>query len=176
METKNFIIKVSKLREGQNEFKFELTNDFFISNGSEINNFSSLIADIEVFRTDNTISLVIAVRGECHVDCDTCGNEIKLPISIQEKILVKIVDYIPDETDKLDEDIIYLRKSDDLLILDTVLFDLVLISIPLKKDCDIEGVEKNCDSVLLEKLKKLSQDQEKTDERWGNLKNIKFEN
>ncbi|MDZ4757751.1 MAG: DUF177 domain-containing protein [Bacteroidota bacterium] len=175
METKNFFIKVSRLSEGENHAQFELNDDFFVSNGSNFISNSKLIADVEINKLEATGRLNFHIHGTIDVDCDVCNRSIGLPLDFTQNAIMKISDSVSEES-KDNEEIIYLRKSEDLVYLDELIYDFVLISIPMKKSCDIDGVVKNCDDEMLKKLENLSHDNEDTDDRWDDLKNLKFDN
>ncbi len=175
METKHFFIKVSRLSEGENHAQFELDDDFFVSNGSDFISNCKLIADVEISKLEATSRIKFHIHGIVDVDCDVCNKSIGLPIDFTQYALLKITDSVSEDTNS-EEEIIYLRKSEDMAYFDELIYDFVLISIPMKKSCDLEGVIKNCDNEMLKKLENLSHDNEDLDDRWDDLKNLKFDN
>ena len=175
METKHFFIKVSKLSEGENHAQFELSDDFFVSNGSNLISNCKLKADVEISKLEATSRIKFHIHGTVDVDCDVCNKSICLPLDFTQYALLKITDAIADDSNT-EEDIIYLHKSEDMVYFDELIYDFVLISMPMKKSCDIEGVVRNCDDTMLKKLENLSHDHEDLDDRWDNLKKLKFDN
>jgi len=175
METKHFFIKVSRLSEGENHAQFELNDDFFVSNGSDFISNCKLIADVEISKLEATSRIKFHIHGIVDVDCDVCNKSIGLPIDFTQYALLKITDSVSEDTNS-QEEIIYIRKSEDMVYFDELIYDFVLISIPMKKSCDLEGVVKNCDNEMLKKLENLSHENEDLDDRWDDLKNLKFDN
>ncbi len=175
METKHFFIKVSRLSEGENHAQFELNVDFFVSNGSDFISNCKLIADVKISKLEATSRILFHIHGTVGVLCDVCNRSISLPIDFKQSVLLKISDSVSRDINS-EEEIIYMRKSEDNIYFDELIYDFVLISIPMKKSCDIEGVVKNCDNAILKKLEDLSHDNEDPDDRWDELKNLKINN
>lgn len=176
MATKNCLIKVSKLQDGINHLQFSLDTNFFVSNGSNLINDCLLVSDIEIDKHEQTSTIKFYIKGAVELDCDICNKQIRVPLDIEGGAIVKIEEQSQKELDEIEE-IIYIRKYDDNIYIDELLYDSVIVSIPMKKSCEIEGVEKNCDKELLNRLENLNQNiDEGPDDRWDDLRNIKFDN
>ena len=158
------------LSSEEHSYQFHLTGKFFEAMQSD----EDYNCDIQVEMTMNIQSTMIILnfnyQGKIIFPCDICLEEYSQPIDFQRRIIVKYGEEISE-----DDDIIYIPISDYQIDISQIIFEDIVLNIPLKKvhPLDKEG-NSTCNPKALDLLEKFHH-QKKTDHRWDALKNIKFE-
>jgi uncharacterized protein len=142
---KAFDIEFVKLKIGEHQFDYSITNDFFKAFDSSLKA-EDLKLNLQFTRGNNMFTLLFKLHGMVKVECDRCLTEIDLPIESENTLMVKITENILEDQD----DIIYILPSEYKLNISQPLYDFILLSLPIKKTCDKVG--KVCDSSITGKI------------------------
>ena len=124
----NYIINFKAITSAAQAFKYELNDDFFKNqDGSEIEG-GKLAVDIVVKPTSGAFELKFEISGEVKVVCDRCLDELLLPIDIHTVLKAKFGDEL-DDTD----DLITIPEDEGTLSIDWIIYEIVDISLPIKR-------------------------------------------
>ena len=178
MELKEFKITFAGLKQGKHEFSFELDNEFFESFGYDEFNSAAVIANVELDKRSTLMDLHLLGSGSVNVNCDVTNEPFDMPVDAIMDIVVKFGDRFNDEN----EDILILPHGEYELNVAQYLYEMVALSIPLKKTHP--GLEDgSLESDVLDKLEELKlsssdeiEDGIDTDPRWDALKKLKTDN
>ena len=162
-----YSIPVKGMSAGKHHFTLELNGDFFKSyENSEVIG-AELLAEIDVVKSSTLMNIDGAISGKVSVECDRCLDELKLDMDTEFSLIVKLVKDV-DEAE--DDDIMIMDQSEGELDMSQLLYDTVILSLPLQRVHDEGG----CDPRMIEKLKSLSVDSNNdTESPFDVLKKIK---
>ncbi|MEO5644154.1 MAG: DUF177 domain-containing protein [Bacteroidia bacterium] len=181
---KAFSIPFSSLKDGNHDFKFEVTDSFFEAFPfSEIKK-GNVHIDVNMVKSFHIMTLNIKMKGEVELVCDRCTNDYRQPIE-GEKVLVV---HLNADSFEDDDDLISLPESVHALDLSQYLYEYISLLAPSRRVCggNPEG-SNECDPEVIKKLEELHPDnfregsdseeeQKDIDPRWDSLKNLKFDN
>ena len=158
-EKRKFDIAFVGLKQGVHKFTYELDKKFFVEKGSE--DFSELISTVQLSLEKDTgfMRLKFEVGGKAEVTCDRCGNPLKLDLWDEFNIIVKLVEN-PEEMNLTEEDpdIFYISRTESYLHVSDLLYEFVLLSLPMQKMCSVEEMGgPQCNTEVLNKLKEMQQ-------------------
>lgn len=161
-----FDIPFTGLKLGTHRFQFDIDRLFFDQfELSEISN-ANIHATVDLEKQSNMMILRIELKGEVEVMCDRCGEDFYLPITSNERVIVKFGD---EEIEQSDE-IWVIPHHEHQLNVAELLYEFSNLALPIRK----VHPEGECNEQALEKLSDLEHhDDLKVDPRWENLKNIK---
>lgn len=172
---RNYDIAFSGLKTGKHDFKFEINQEFFDLFETEQEFFNPEISvDVRLDKHTTFLEFFINVSGTVQLICDISTDEFSENIMNDLKILVKF----GEEYDDSNEDIITIPHKDSDFNIANLIYETVVLSIPMKKVApsvrDNEEYEK-----LLEKYspKPIEEEEEQsTDPRWEALKKLRNNN
>ena len=168
----DFTIKLGAITNGKNSFSFEIKDQFF-----EAFTFSDVehanISAVGILDKDGeNISLNLIIDGEINqLACDICTDELSVKISGETNVIIKKTDDDVTSTD----DIFYIKKSENKLDLKHLIFELIVLNAPKKRQhaLDKQG-NSTCNKEMVDLVKKYTQIKEKSsDPRWDALKSLK---
>ncbi len=176
---KAYVIEFNKLRFGANEFNFVL-NDEFLSNFeySPVKQ-ANVQVNLMLIKAENLYDLKFEFKGTAGVACDTCAEDIDIPIHEKFGILMKL-----SETNNFDDpEIIYIARTEIEFDLMQYLYESLLLAIPQRKNCEELPEPKPCNPEVLKRLTadgnqdEDAQDgqggnQDNDDPRWNKLKDL----
>ena len=117
------------------------------------------------------IILFFKITGEIFHTCDVCLSEYPSKVDITERQIVK---FGAEEDDT--EEILILNKNEHEIDVSTLIYEYVNLAVPYISRCEDAGNTQWCDKEMIEKLNKLSSNEEENDSadpRWDALKKIK---
>ena len=178
---KDFIIQLNKLELGSNFFDLKINENLFY----EYENTDILRAIVncktEIIKKEMSITVNFLFTGTVVTECDRCLDDLELPVSSEEVLIVEFGTQISDlaEADYR----ITILETDTKLDLSKHLYDYIMISLPIKRVhssdkkgkslCNPEMIA-NLNKYLSNKEEEEEQDNEvPSDPRWNALKNIK---
>ena len=172
---RNYDIAFSGLKTGKHDFKFEIDQEFFDLFETEQEFFNPEISvDVHLDKHTTFLGFFINVSGTVQLICDISTDEFSENIMNDLKILVKF----GEEYDDSNEDIITIPQKDSDFNIANLIYETVVLSIPMKKVAssvrDNDEYEK-----LLEKYspKPIEEEEEQsTDPRWEALKKLRNNN
>jgi uncharacterized metal-binding protein YceD (DUF177 family) len=152
-----FEIAFVGLKPGVHEFNYELNNQFFIDKGAE--DYTNASANVKLLLEKNTgfMLLKFEIGGKADVNCDRCGNPLKMDLWDEFKMLVKLVDN-PEEMNEQEEDpdVFYISRTESHLEVSNWLYEFVTLSIPMQRMCSMEEMGgPQCNNEALQKLKEI---------------------
>lgn len=150
-----FEIAFVGLKPGVHEFNYDLNNQFFIDKGAV--DYTNATANVKLIVEKNTgfMLLKFEIGGKADVNCDRCGNPLKMDLWDEFKMLVKLVDN-PEEMNEQEEDpdVFYLSRTESHLDVSNWLYEFVTLSIPMQRMCSPEEMGgPQCNNEVLQKLK-----------------------
>lgn len=168
---KKYEIAFVGLKNKVHHFEFEVDQAFF----EEFENCpikkGDLKLDLFFDKKDSFFILDFQANGIVSLACDRCLEDFDYEMIFDFKIIVKF----EERDDKIgdEEDVVYLSKTETHLYLKEIIYDYILINIPIQV---VHPKDKNgndtCNPAVLEKLnvKKIEDD---VDPRWAALSKLK---
>jgi uncharacterized protein len=177
---KTFTVKFASFADGEHNFDYQVDNKFLKHFEASLVQEANIEVNLSLLKYLNSLEFNFKISGTVLVPCDVCIKEFHLPIKGNETITVKIVSEIPDETDEYN--IVYIGESSSSINIAEMLYELIMLSIPMKKvhPHDEDG-HPTCDPEVLKFLLQEEDysEEEESDENdsinpiWGELKNLK---
>ena len=171
LRSKEYIIEFTKLRKGENEFRFVINDKFLADFAGEHPMHANAEVKMLLFKTENMYDLSFELKGTVSLICDVCLDEFDMPLNGKFHLIIKnseVENYSDDE-------IIYITPNLLEYDLKQYLFESLIISLPIKKVCNLGN--KECNSEVLKKIEELKSNvnentSNEVDPRWDNLKGI----
>lgn len=168
---KQFMISFSGLSLGKHDYEFEVGDAFFESlEFSEIRK-GNVHVDMTLEKTTVMLLLNFSIKGEVTVTCDRCADEFEMPVSGENRLIVKFGSVPMEET----EDIIVIPEGEHEIDVSQFIYEYIILALPLQRiHPDDEEGNSLCDPEVLKKLEEISvrQQSEETDPRWDALKGL----
>lgn len=176
--SKAYLIEFNKLVSGLNEFDFTLDKQFLADFEYSPVEACSVEVDLKLTKTETLYDLKFDFKGTARVACDTCAEEIDLPIKQKFGLIMKL-----SEANNFDDsEIIYIARTEIEFDLKQYLYESLLLALPQKKNCDGLAEPKPCNEEVLKRLAHIEsiegeEDEEdkgddETDPRWNKLKDL----
>jgi|MDTD01.1.fsa_nt_gb uncharacterized protein len=160
-------IDLLKVKEAD-VYNFEIDSAFFSAfEESTIKN-GEIDIKVEIERTGNNFPTIIEGEGTVKLECDRCLRTIDFPTKSRLELIVKL-----SETQKEDEDeIVYVPAGEAVFHMAQHIYDMVYLSLPIRKTCEEANIPKGCDPKVIEKLNSRDDDDNNADPRWEKLKDL----
>ena len=171
-------IPFTGLKIGKHSFDFDLDESFFKEFEYSLVQNGKLQISLELDKQETMMLLNFQIKGEIFQSCDWCLAEYPTKVELTEQEIVKFSndDLLEDNT----EEIILLNRNEHELDVSGLIYEYIMLAVPLFKRCEEEGNTQWCDQEMIEKLKSLSvseqENEDLADPRWEALKNIKNKN
>ena len=166
---RNYSIVFSGLKNGKHEFSFEIDKKFFQLFDTE-QEFTEprIVADILMDKHTTFLELLIKTSGTVNLVCDITNDNFDHPIEHEIEVLVNF----GEEYDDSNVDVITIPKTDYAFNASQLIYEDVMLSIPMKK------ISPNISAEDLEMLEKFSpkdiiEEEPASDPRWEALKKFK---
>lgn len=168
---KEYLIPYVGLQNKLYEFSYSINETFFTY--FDDNDIKKCLVDVklEFEKRESFFLLNFYIDGFVEVPCDRCLDPYKQEIFGDYEVLVKFD--TEQQEDNEDEDIIYISKSDDFIDVSKLIYDFILLSIPLR--CvhpNDENGNSLCNQQIIKKLENKTEE-ESTDPRWAALEKLK---
>jgi uncharacterized metal-binding protein YceD (DUF177 family) len=174
VKKRDYILEFNKMRFGANTLEFSLQDAFLEYMGSSVRGVDA-IATAEVIKTDSMYQVTVTLNGKAEVTCDRCLDEFECPVSGSYLLILKI-----SEVEQFDDDeIVYITPATFEYDLSQFLYDCLMLSIPLKKECSLG--KKACNPEVISRLMHTGEDENEeetnvdkpeADPRWEKLRNM----
>lgn len=174
-----FTIPFRGLKDGIHEYDFKIDKKFFeFFEYSELDN-----VDLDVhLKMDKQATLMVldfSLTGEIQTICDRCLDELKLPVSYQDRVVVKYGTEIPDEV-YIGEEAQMVSWDDTEINVSQYIYEFAILSFPPRKvhPTDKKGKSK-CNPEMLKQLGEYVKNTEEDgdiDPRWNELKKLLNDN
>ncbi len=152
-----FNIPFVGLKQGVQEFRYDLGKEFFTEKGAEDFADAEIQVKLSLEKNSGFMLLKFDVGGGAGVTCDKCGNPLRLNLWDEFNMLVKLVDN-PDEMNEQEEDpdVFYISRTESHLQVSDWLYEFALLSVPFQKMCSPDEMGgPNCNVEVLKKLEEM---------------------
>ena len=169
----DFKIKLGAINGGENCFSFEIKDQFFEAFTLSDVEHADVIATALLDKNGDKLALTLSVDGKINkLLCDICTDEMSVDIKAETNVIIKITDEDLVSTDE----IFYVRKSENAIDLEQLIFELIILNIPKKKQHPLnEDGSSNCSKEMVDLVSKYTATEEKSsDPRWDALKDLKI--
>jgi uncharacterized metal-binding protein YceD (DUF177 family) len=182
--SKAYLIEFNKLVTGVNEFDFNIDDQFLSGFEYSPVEHCDIKVDLKLIKSDNMYDLKFDFNGICRMPCDTCAEDIDLPLHQKFGLIMKL----SEENNFDDSEIIYIARTEIEFDLKQYLYESLLLALPAKKNCDGFSEPKPCNETVLQRLAKIElieneeenegdeddkgDDEEDGDPRWSKLKDL----
>ena len=105
------------------------------------------------------------------IPCDICTEKINIPISSKINYIIKK----GIEKDHEDENVIFIDEKDKELILDSILYEMIVLAFPTKRQHQLNSInDDECNKEMVNLINKYSvKENNNIDPRWEALKKLK---
>lgn len=169
---KNYSIPFTGLALGKHLFEFDITDAFFDEFEYSLVKKADLKCKVELEKQETMLILDFDITGTVDATCDRCLSQYPQLLDIKEQQIAKF----SDEEIAEDDEIITLGKSEHEIMLAGLIYEYINVAVPFILVCNDEGNTSYCDKEMLDKLNKLTENNEQnesTDPRWDALKKFK---
>lgn len=174
MGKSQYKIQFGGLSFGEHQFEFEVNEKFFEQfSDSEITS-AKISVKANLIKQNSLMHVLFSFEGVVKLSCDRCLIDYNCQISGNEKLVVKHGN--PEESN---DEILVLRDGLDEIEFTQYLYEYIELALPSRRvPCEEDDNEVECDKETLAKFNelKIEEESEKTDPKWDQLKNIKFNN
>ena len=156
------------LAEGKHEFEYLIDKKFFNYFAGGIADNGKVNVKVTLEKQSSLMMLRFHVNGIVEIQCDRCLDLFDQAITSENKIFVKYGEENFDEGD----DVLWVGQSDNVLNVAKLIYDFIILSIPIKH---VHPDEEDCNPEMISKLSGMNTptDQpEETDSRWDELKKL----
>ncbi len=172
---KQYSLHFRGVAEGRYNYKYLIEDDFFANFPESLIQNSNVTVDLSMLIRQNFIELDFHTTGTINLSCDVCLEDFDYPIEANDYLKVSFGEEGSDITNVYDH--IILSDKENEIPLAQHIYEYIHLCIPSKvvHGLDSEG-NSTCNSEMLEKLEELTPalDEEKIDQRWSKLNNLKF--
>ncbi|MCB0401331.1 MAG: DUF177 domain-containing protein [Flavobacteriales bacterium] len=163
-----YIIAFEGLKQGTHHFEFEVDNKFFETFDCFEFNSSAFKVDLELEKRSTMLLLEFSFTGSFTVPCDRCLDDVEMPLSGAEKLIVKFGSDNYTDTD----DILILPDSEHEINVAANIYEFIMLHVPQKRVHE----KGKCNQNVIDALSKVEQKEEQhEDPRWASLKDINLE-
>lgn len=135
VKDQDYVIRLAELRNGSNEYSFRIGKAFFDYFECGMVNGADLSATVVLEKSGTCIRLRCAVSGNVVVPCDRCLDDLTLPVDFAVDYTVK---FIKGAEEEWGDDFIILPSEETELDMKQMIYDYVIIGLPVQKVHDIK--------------------------------------
>lgn len=172
METKEFSIPFSGLKQGDHGFEYKLNNSFFESFDYDEFNGASIIVKAILKKMSTMMELDLDAKGSVNVDCDLTGEPYDQAIDSNLHLVIKF----GTEFNSEDDEILILPHGEHQVNIAQYIYEMLALAVPAKRVHPgvLDGTLK---SEVLDRLQALEPKEKKKksdqpDPRWDGLKKL----
>lgn len=169
---RNYSIPFTGLKLGKHQFEYDINDTFFNEFEYSLVKKADLKCRVELEKQETMLILNFNIAGTIDATCDRCLAQYPQQVAIHEQQIAKFSD---DEDADEDDEIMILTKNDHEINIAGLMYEYINVALPFINVCDNEGNTPYCDKDMLDKLNKLTanNEQNEADPRWDALRNIK---
>jgi uncharacterized metal-binding protein YceD (DUF177 family) len=163
------------LKEAVHYFDFKIDSSFFALFPDSPLHECDIQVKLRFDKKNSFFLLYFQISGTVKVPCSRCNTPLDYPVDADYNIVVKLGDAAAENKEE-DEDVIYLSRSETHLNVAQLLYEFIVLAVPVNRVVCSNIPGKECDPEVLRILSELTEnkDNNETDPRWADLKNIKF--
>ena len=161
-----FDIPFTGLKLGSHQYQFEIDKAFFDQfEFSELSE-AHFKVNLSLEKQSTMLILHFDLSGEVNTICDTCGENLVLPVSFKDRIIVKF----GDEDIEQSEEIWVIPHFEHKINVAELIYEFAHLAMPVRR----VHPEGECDDEAIQKLEDFDHESTKeSDPRWDGLKEIK---
>lgn len=171
MSTSNesYKIPLKSLSVGKHEYSFHITDSFFRKDeNSEIEG-GNIDVKVRVKKSEYSSDISLSLEGMVTVLCDRCLTGLEIPVETTDEFVVKEGLEFSEE----ENNIIVIPEREDDFDISWLLYELIVLSLPMKKVHE----EEDCNVEMINSLEKYAasdskEEQTSTDPRWDGLRKL----
>lgn len=173
-------IELPKLKNGKNEFHFEIGKQFFVHFESSLVQEGRVSVTLQLFKSLNQLDAHFRFQGEIELLCDRCMIPFAYPIDREQRLIYAYRDSSGIEDNESEDEVIYMEPKNHELNISQEVYDFICLEVPIRKVP--AGCEEDCPNNPLKTLKdqgligEVEETEEYTDPRWEALKKFKSDN
>ncbi len=173
-------IEFKGLKEGLHDYEFKVDSTFFEHFKEGLVEEGEVTAKVQLEKRSAFLKLKVDISGWLQLICDRCLENYEQDVELETELFVKF-----GEEQEFDEgdNVIWVLPEEHAINLAQVIYEYIVLSIPLRHVHPNEEGENSCNKEMLEKINKythnedeISKDDEDIDPRWAALKNLKNNN
>lgn len=175
------LIPMLEIKQGRQEFEFELNDDFFAQVAESEITGASVYVEIDVLPINEYLQIKLHIDGYVETACDRCLDEFRIAIDSDDELTISFANPIQERLSESKMDIvadeketIYVSPSDEMIDLTQYCYENILFALPIQRvHGDNEKGESLCNPAMLAYLSTDTQDQsESTHSPFDILRNI----
>ena len=121
-------VELKNLSPGVHEYEYFLENKFFVDiDGDEVQK-GKVKVNLTVKRTSMVFDMNFQLEGIVYVPCDRCLDDMELPVSTQNKLVVKFGKEYAEES----EEIVIIPEEEGEINLAWFIYEFIALAIPMK--------------------------------------------
>ncbi len=163
---KEYSIPVSGLKPGFHEYRFEMDPGFFSHFEKSPLADGRFKAEVLMDRRQDLAVLDFRIEGSYACACDRCLAPIELPVHTEYRLILKF------EEGKDEDDVIYLDAQASEWNAAQLIYELIIMAMPLTNVYDCKGIP--CNQDVLRQLEKTENAPGGDASVWEDLKKIKL--
>jgi len=170
-----YSIRYAGLPEGSHSFDYEVCGEFFTSYFPETEIRDAAVQiHIDAERHATFLELDIQISGSIRVECDRCLDPCDVQLSDSQMLIFSSAGQQHHSED--DDVVVEVGEEVDHLVLDSYLYDFILLAIPFRRVHDeLEADQSACNQEMLLRIKNL-ETKTSVEPIWDELNKIKFDN
>lgn len=171
----HYTLPIGGLEIGVHQFSFDVDAYFLEHCPDSPHHDADIKAEVIVDKRVSMLVMDIFLTGTVACNCDRCTADINLPVNSEYQVILKVKEEVDS---RAEDEIIYIEPGQTQFKVDKLLYDVLLVSVPLKKiyDCESDS-PRPCDMDVLNRLEQDSTDDNESTESsiWDEIKkNIEF--
>ncbi len=163
------------LANGEYSYTFRVDEVFFKHFEKSKIKAGSFNVDIQLEKRDRMIVILLSADGADRAACDRCLTEIDVPISFEDRIILKI----EDAPEIQEDEVYYLDTQTSHIDLSTYIYESIHVHLPLTNLRDCKGEDYvHCDHAALDALDQEPSPETPTQENnpWQALEDLDLDN
>ena len=126
---KDYVIPFKGYKTGVHELEFPIDDALLESVGDEEMIGAEAVARVTMTKGASLLTLDVAVNGEVTVECDRCLDPLRLPVEIEDTLVVKF----SEDEEGFDGEVMWLNPADAELDMREWLYETVLLALPYQR-------------------------------------------
>lgn len=172
METKEFNIPFSGLKQGDHGFEYKVSNSFFESFDYDEFNGATIRVKAILKKMSTMMELDLDAKGSVNVDCDLTGEPYDQAIDSNLHLVIKF----GEEYNNEDDEILILPHGEHQVNIAQYVYEMLALAVPVKR-VHPGVLDGSLKSEALDRLQALEPKEEKEksdrpDPRWDGLKKL----
>jgi uncharacterized metal-binding protein YceD (DUF177 family) len=159
------------LSQGDNLFQYELDQRFFENYEQDKIKECNFKVALAFDKKETFFTLIFDISGAIKTRCDRCADSFDFPIQSNFTVFVKFGE---EPAAKTNDDVIYISPEQTHLDISDLLYEFIVLSIPIQKihPRDEDG-KRSCNEEAIKWLENnMPSETQKADPRWSKLKDL----